>query len=349
MPQLFYVFVDKKLVLLAAKIVDDILITGVYKHVKAFLHGFNSKFALGTVVSGPGNLRFYGLNIVQDEDMSCSINAEDKLLALEQCPITRLRRQEHDSELNAVERSAFMSLNSSIGWLGIAASPFCAFYASHLQQKLPDARVSVLSLQANGLKVLKKLGTSISFPKPMKGPHAVSIAVFADAGRLEDHGQLAFVSGLLIGPLALDSTFHTISWMSHKSKRPVRSIAAAEILAASAAIDEGKILKSTFSLLMATPIQLVIIVDSKDLYTSLSTHRNSIDKSVRADVNVIRFEYEMGNVDQICWLPGSLDFADPATKTDSLLCQSLQLLMHSGKIPLDLSRQKSRRNDRSTG
>lgn len=85
--------------------------------------------------------------------------------------------------------------------------------------------------------------------------------------------------------------------MSHKSKRPVRSIAAAEILAASEEIDEGKVIKYAFSTLLLTPVRLLIIVDYYDLYISLSKRRNSIDTSIRADVNVIRFEYEMGHVD----------------------------------------------------
>lgn len=117
-----------------------------------------------------------------------------------------------------------------------------------------------------------------------------------DAGRTVDHGQLSFISGLLIGPLQVGSVFHTISWLSHKSKRPVKSTAAAETLAASEAIDEGKVLKKAFSVLFGFTVPLIIVIDSKDLYTSLSTQRNSIDRSIRADVNIIRFDFEIGNV-----------------------------------------------------
>lgn len=348
-PQLFHIIQNGQLMLLVAKIVDDILVTGVTNEVDKFLAGFDARFELGTVAHGPGSLRFYGMNIVQNEDMTCSIDANDKLSALEPYPITRLRRRQTEEPLNSVEKSAFMSLNSSLGWLGLAASPFCAFYASHLQQKLPKATVSVLTLQANALRTLKKLQTFICYPRPVGGSHSVTIAIFADAGRLTDHGQLSYISGLLLGPLQKGSIFHVLSWMSHKSKRPVRSIGAAEILAASEAIDEGKTLKTALSTLLAIPVRLIIIVDSKDLYTSLSTRRNSIDRSIRADVNVIRFEFETGNIDELCWLPGQLNIADPGTKTDSPLCQSLQLLMHDGKLPLDISRHESRRHDRSLG
>lgn len=49
--------------------------------------------------------------------------------------------------------------------------------------------------------------------------------------------------------------------------------------------------------------------------------------SIRADVNVIRFEYEIGTIDDICLLSVTLYLAGLGTKTDSNLSQSLQLLL----------------------
>lgn len=87
-----------------------------------------------------------------------------------------------------------------------------------------------------------------------------------------------------------------VSWSSHKAKRPVRSIGTAELLAAGEAIDEGKILASTLAVITNQPVELIIALDTKDLFSSLSSQRNPIDKSIRADVNVIRYELECGNV-----------------------------------------------------
>lgn len=175
-PQLFYLIRNGKLCLLAAKIVNDILITGEQHAVDQFLNGFYSKYKFGTVAHGPGQLRqlrFFGFNIVQEDDFTCSINGDEKLKALEQCPIPRVRKLELESELTAAERSAFMSLNSSLGWLGIAASPFCAFYSSYMQKMLPSANVPVLPAQTAALCVVKTLGSNISFPNPDKGDHEV--------------------------------------------------------------------------------------------------------------------------------------------------------------------------------
>ena len=109
-------------------------------------------------------------------------------------------------------------------------------------------------------------------------------------------------------------------------------------------------LKRTLSLLLGLFVELIVILDSKDLYTSLSTQRQSINRSVRADVNFIRYEFEVGNADRICWVPGRLNLADPGTKLDSPLTQSLQLLMFSGKLPFDfLELEASNSEDQPLG
>lgn len=137
--------------------------------------------------------------------------------------------------------------------------------------------------------------------------------------------------------------------MIHKSKRPVKSIGAAEILAAAKAIDEGKILKQAMSTLLGLPIRLIVALDSRDLFTSLSTKRNSVDKSIRAEVNVIRFEYETGNADEIVWIPSRVNLIDPGTNTDSPLVQSLQLTIATDKLSTDLSASERRSADRPLG
>ena len=88
-------------------------------------------------------------------------------------------------------------------------------------------------------------------------------------------------------------------------------------------------------------MELIVVLDSKDLYTSLSTQRKSIDRSVRADVNYIRYQFEISNANRICWIPGRLNLADPGTKPDSPLIQALQLLLFSGILPFGFPQMES--------
>lgn len=71
------------------------------------------------------------------------------------------------------------------------------------------------------------------------------------------------------------------------------------------------------SLVLGSSIPLHIVLNSKDLYTSLSTKCNSVDKYIRADVICIQSNFERRNVERIIWAPVKLNLADPGTKCDT--------------------------------
>jgi len=199
-PQLFYKREGGSLVLVVAKIVDDLKAAGKGRNAKQFLEEFNRRFKLGTINSGPGKLRFFGINTLQNEDFTIETDADDKMQALNEYPISRQRRKMGEKPLNEIEKSAFASSNSSLGWVGTAASPLCSFYSSYLQQKAPGTKVCHLVEQINTIRKLKKLGTTISYPRPVDNQdYDMSILVFSDASRTEESGQLGILTGLLVG------------------------------------------------------------------------------------------------------------------------------------------------------
>jgi len=168
-PQVFFAEDANNLTMLAVKVVDDILFAGIQSKVRNVIHEIKGSYSLGTVVYGPGTFLFFGLNISQDTDMSISVDADEKLNSYECYPISRLRRKEVESNLTALEMKSFSSVNSSLGWLGIAASPFCAFYSSYLQQQSSNPTVYNLIAQINSLRLLKKYGTCTSYKRPEPG------------------------------------------------------------------------------------------------------------------------------------------------------------------------------------
>ena len=335
-PQLFYLFVDGSLRIILAKIVDDIILTGEDDDTNAFIEHFNSIYELGSVASGPGELRFYGTNVIQLDDFTIEINAEDKMSSISQYEFSRQRRKQIEEPINYLEKNAFMSFNSTLGWIGSTVSPLCSFYSSYLQQKLPGTKVKHIIEQNSIIKKLQKQGTGIVYPRPpLNKEFQLSVVVFADASKSNENGQLGIVTGLLIGDLCEGSVLHNISWISHKSKRPVKSVPAAEILAAAEGIDEGKMISGAYSEIFNMKVDLKIFVDSKDLFTSLSTQRLSIDRSIRGDVGSIRFEFQTGAVQSVSWIPGKINMADVLTKKDSALTDMLTLCLYTGKIPID--------------
>lgn len=137
----------------------------------------------------------------------------------------------------------FALLNSSLGWIETAADPFCSFYARYIQQKPPLAKISHLIEQNNIVRKLKKIGTKISYARPTDvNDYDLSILVFSDASRVCQNGQICVITGLLVGEMKQDAIFHVPSWLSHKTNLPVKTVPAAEIMAATEGIDEGNMI-----------------------------------------------------------------------------------------------------------
>ena len=228
--------------------------------------------------------------------MTIRIHIDRNLESLDCFPIDRRRRKEVSEVLNPVELKSFRSINSPIGWLEKNTSLLCRFYSSWLQQRAPNPTLQDLFYQINVLKVLKKHGTSISYYRPKKGDDKLSILVFADASKQDDHGQLSYLAGILFGNFESDFVFHTLSWISHKQQRPAMSVTSAETLAAGEAIDKGKVLVKAVEELLGTEVNLCLVLDSKDLFSTLWTCRMDSDRSTCGDISSIRFELATKNV-----------------------------------------------------
>ena len=348
-PQLFFKREGGELVLIVAKIVDDILFGGTEKARREFQKHLESVYKLGTISHMPGQFLFFGLQITQDDHAEITIDADEKLTAIEPAAISRLRRKECDEPLTALERHQYMSINGSMGFLGQNVSPFASFFTSYLQQRNSDLKVSDLVHQINIVKKLKSLSTVSRFRRPSTGTHEISMLVFSDAGRPSDYGQLGYLAGVLIGDLKKGSVFHPISWRSHLSSRPTKSSASAETLAAGDATDDGLLLVSSLELILNTKINLTVAIDSKDLYNSLSTCRTPTDKSIRGDVSLLRYNFETRKLHKVVWLPGTVNPADVLTKLNSGLVDTVQLLLFDGYLPIDLSKSEARNTTQSLG
>lgn len=112
-PQLFYKFHDSCLVLIVAKIVDDILVGGEDSFKNAFLRQLGSRYKLGTIVHLPGSFLYYGLRISQSEEFEIQVSADDKLNGIMPHAVSKPRSKQADDTLNALELHHFNSVNCS--------------------------------------------------------------------------------------------------------------------------------------------------------------------------------------------------------------------------------------------
>lgn len=71
-----------------AKIVDDLLLTCSSDVAEKIFSTLQRRLKLGSIVHGPDELRFNGLNIIQNEDLTVHIDAGGKQHALGAYPNT---------------------------------------------------------------------------------------------------------------------------------------------------------------------------------------------------------------------------------------------------------------------
>lgn len=102
-------------------------------------------------------------------------------------------------------------------------------------------------------------------------------------------------------------------------------------MAASESVHELAMLKRVLTRTLIAEVRTLVIVDSKDLYHTLSSERNPVDKAVRPDVNSLRFLSETF-IDLFAWIQGSANAAQVETKTDSPLTKTEILTMETGLI-----------------
>lgn len=211
--------------------------------------------------------------------------------------------------------------------------------------------VSDLCKHSSRLNKLNSLGTVTCYSRPDDyRQHSLSVLFFCDAGKTVDAAQLSFIRGLLIDSINSSSHTHVISWVSHKARWPVKSIRAAETLAASEANDTGKSICAVYHILCGIDINLLTALDTKYLYTSLATPQKFIDPLIWGYVIVIRYEFETRSRHEAVWIPEKLNLADYGTMFDSPLNSVLNQMLQTGRwLPFSFDNAESCPSDKPFG
>lgn len=78
-PQLFFKRSGEKLLVVAAKVVEDLKVAGTGENALILIDQFNKNFKLGTVASGPRKIRSIGINIKRKENVTVCTDIDDQL------------------------------------------------------------------------------------------------------------------------------------------------------------------------------------------------------------------------------------------------------------------------------
>lgn len=302
-----------------------------------FAAQLGEKFVLGTISNGPGDFQFYSVYITQFDDMMCTVHVDGKLSALALQPPSRVRRRNCNDQLNEVQDSAYMQICSSLGWLGITASPLCSFYTSYLQQRFSNPCFSVLMAQANSLCVLQKIETPTKCSQPPSN---------------EKHVLFIFSSLMLVTRTLAVRCVALLVWSLVKLNK-VQSFTFFYRPLIRHAVQKTLHLHPKFlQLVKLQQMRFLLIVVQKQstiltchwlfwLMLKTSTHLCPFSEPPRINwcvmiLNTIRFCYEI-EIDLFGWIPGFCNLFDAVTKLKGPLQEALVLTLATCVLHVDLS------------
>lgn len=205
-PQHFFEHANQKLVLVLTIFVDETKAAGENDNEKLVIEKFNESLKVGTVSCGSGALRLFGNITVQNEDLTNSTEADDRLGTLTEYALSRKLCEQPDDPQNDIERSFFASTNSSLGWIYIAGFRPYTFYASHLQRNASDTLVCLLIEQRNIVHKLQRFGAAIGYPRLVDDArYEPFVLTLADTSQSDTYGQLGVAARLIVNYLAKNS------------------------------------------------------------------------------------------------------------------------------------------------
>lgn len=92
---------------LIENIVDYLKIDGSGGNYELLLDKFHRKFNLGTINKSTGTFRFFGVTMIQNDNLSIELDANDKLNNIMEQKFSRHRQKEPDEAMNDLENYGF--------------------------------------------------------------------------------------------------------------------------------------------------------------------------------------------------------------------------------------------------
>ena len=342
MPQLFLLRCDssRKILLLLAKVVDDLLMAGVRPALSNFHGAISQSFKIGRFVSvSNSTFIFNRLHITCNFTGDTHISMRQFMDKIDKLEISRSRRKQQESPATLEELRSLQALAGKLNYLGHGVLPQASLVASKLQKFVGNLRVKHLWQANAALFQLKRLEPSLLYKRPFRsfGDDSYLLTYSEASTGSSSYGQTGFLSGLLL-PAGGSAIFHCIDWHSSKQSRISFSSIGSEILAAAESTDRSILLSDCISrvLSLSSPLPLVITVDSFGLYSTITTLHEGRDYRLRPTVARLRDSFESKEISVFQWIPGNVNIADALTKINPDAFVRLTAVLSSGNIPSEM-------------
>lgn len=309
---------NRNIILIAAKVTDDILFAGKISALHHFTAVISKRYSVRKSIIDE-EMQFNGCTISQDTLGNIHMDMSDFLNKIKPVEVENNRRTQANDKATGPEIEKCRSLAGALLWLGAAVMPQASCVASFMQQNINRICVRDI-IDANArLKELRQLPCRIKYIAPKRHP-IINICTFSDASynisESQSYGQTGIVTGLSFGGnWGSDLIFHPVDWTSSKQRRVSHSSYGAEILACSDADDRGYYVKQVVhNILQDDSPNHELNVDSKGLYETITTLHEGREYRLIQTVQRIRDSFESEELDVIRWVQGFANIADALTK-----------------------------------
>ena len=264
---------------------------------------------------------------------------DDYIEEIEPIALTRSRRKLQEASCNFEELRIIQKIAGPLNYLGHGILPPAWLFASRLQQFVGNLKVSHLFIANNALRSLKRLSPSLCYQSTANKldlcDSNVSVFAFSDASTGNTpYGQTCYISGLLL-PTGGKNAFHVLDWHSSKQSRVSFSSVGADILAAAESADRSILLKDRLKNILQIFL-LTMVVESFEIYSTLTTLHEGRDYRLRPNVSWIRDSFNSGELNYLHWIPGESNIADAFTKIKTDMLTRLNDAMLSGVLHRDM-------------
>lgn len=329
------------IILLVAKVTDDILMAGTKEAMQQFSEEISSRFTVSkTIIDAP--VKFNGCDIAPHADGSIELSMGTYMRGVEYISLTHDRRRQTHERATEDETACYRAMSGALVWIGCAALPQASLTASLMQQKMPRLTVAHL-VEANCmLRELQHMPASIRYNRPSGNLHSLQVVTFSDASfnisKSQQYGQTGFISGIQVVTDVFENVYHVIDWSSAKQQRVSHSSYGAEILVCTDADDRGYYVKLALKSLTPGDVRHLIMVDSKALYDTITTLHEGKEYRLRQTVQRLRDSFESREMDVLRWVPGCVNIADALTKRNPFTRRLMSKVCSTGRLSLPTHR-----------
>jgi hypothetical protein len=216
------------------------------------------------------------------------------------------------------------SLAGKVNWLGHMVSPAATFVSSYTQQRIPEQHTSVIKDVNGALKEMKRSAAEFAYTPGQRKMMLSEWKVFAfsDAGypvgKQTAYPQLGLCYGIMN-----DEQMFILGWESRKCKRIAYSVSHAEIFAVLQAFSCCQWLQSFVNEVESVILGIRLFVDSRVVWDLVNSSNLSFEKYMLPYVQSLRHVRATGELEDIVWIKGSANLADPLTKRGSISTMAL--------------------------